>query len=191
MKVLFIGAHTDEELCFAGTMCKLVQDGNIVKYDALSCCENDMIRAEFEQSCRTLGITVGQVHNLGVREFSDDANQIADSFYQLRNNFDYVFTHSPTDRHPDHRTVAEETLRVFNCNLLTYIGPWNGDEQANYFVELTEEQLEKKIEALACYKSQAHRPYMQPEFIRSWAIYNGTKCNKKYAESFRVHRLIM
>lgn len=190
MKALFIGAHTDEELCFAGTMTKLVQQGCVVKYDALSCCENDTIRGEFEDSCRTLGITLGQVHNLGVREFAGEANQIADSFYTLRNNFDYVFTHSPVDRHPDHRTVAEETLRVFSCNLLTYIGPWNGNEDANYFVEITSEQLEKKIQALACYKSQAHRPYMNSDFIRSWARYNGMRCGKMYAEGFRVVRLI-
>jgi LmbE family N-acetylglucosaminyl deacetylase len=69
--------------------------------------------------------------------------------------------------------------------------PFNGELLPNYFVEISEQHLEKKIQALACYKSQSHRAYMDPEFIRSQAIYNGIKCGKKYAEAFRIEKMIV
>lgn len=177
MKALFIGGHVDEELCFAGTLRTYKKPHYIVISNGTSNHE------EFSASCDMLGCSFEVSH-------TSDPQRLADFFYSIRNNYDIVFTHSVNDKHPVHKMVAEASLRIFNQSLITYIGPWNGDESANYFVELTEEQLEKKIQAIACYKSQAHRPYMCPDFIRSWAVYNGMKCQKKYAEGFRVHRLV-
>jgi LmbE family N-acetylglucosaminyl deacetylase len=184
MKYLFIGAHTDEELCFAGTMIKLLADRHQVDYMAFDYgTSND---EEFANSCNLIGCCV----HLMDETPSTEPQYIADWIYPLQIRYDFIFTHSIYDRHPLHRTVAEQSIRVVNGSLATYIGPWNGNEDANYFVELSEEHLEKKIQALACYKSQSHRAYMNPDFIRSWAVYNGIKCGKKYAEGFKVERLI-
>jgi len=184
MKALFIASHCDDELCFAGAM----QRFDDPSYVALSSCGNKQLSNECYAAMDILGVTSVEIWKYPVRGFREYATEIASLFASHRPEM--VITHSIKDRHPDHRTTGEESLRVFNCNLLTYIGPWNGDEQANYFIELTKEQLEKKIEALACYKSQAHRAYMNPEFIRSWARYNGIKCGKLYAEGFKVVRLV-
>ncbi len=189
MKYLFIGAHTDEELCFAGIMIKLLEQGHDVESVFFSYCTDPILKKESLSSGEIIGV-MPMLTNTTTREFIDSRQQISDWLYNHFRHYDFVFTHSVNDRHPDHRTIAEESLRVFNCNIITYIGPWNGEEQANYFVGLTEEQLEKKIAALACYKSQSHRKYMNPDFIRSWAVYNGIKCGKKFAEGFRIHRLI-
>jgi LmbE family N-acetylglucosaminyl deacetylase len=81
-------------------------------------------------------------------------------------------------------------MRVWKKSIFTYLAPWNGNENPNYFVEITQQQLERKIEALACYRSQAHRPYMNADFIRAQARYNGIKCGKLYAEAFKIERLI-
>jgi hypothetical protein len=46
----------------------------------------------------------------------------------------------------------------------------------------------KKIEALNCYKSQSHRDYVNPEFVRGFAIARGVQVKVKYAEAFEVIR---
>jgi len=184
MKYLFIGAHADEELCFAGTMIKLLDDRHQVDYMVFDYGTSN--EDEFANSCNLIRCCVHLMDETPKTE----PQYIADWIYCLRIQYDAIFTHSTSDRHPLHKTVAEQSLRVINGNLITYGGPWNMNENPNYFVELTEEQLEKKIQALAFYKSQAHRPYMNPDFIRSWARYNGIKCGKKYAEAFRILRKV-
>lgn len=177
MRALFIGGHSDEELCFAGAM----QHYNSPHYLIFNYGTAEY--SEFSTSCYILDCSYENSH-------AKDPQGVADLLYSIRDKYDIVFTHSITDRHPLHRMVAEESLRVFNQSLLTYIGPWNGNEDPNHFIELTEEQLEKKITAMSCYKSQSHRKYMDPDFIRSWARYNGIKCGKLYAEGFKVVRLV-
>lgn len=187
MKALFIGGHTDEELCFAGTIINFTEDGHDCE-----CWVTETGTANYDEflaSNAKMGSYFNYLYLDSMKEYSRP-QLLADELYKVKDKYDIVFTHSITDRHPLHRTVAEESLRIFNGNLLTYIGPWNGDEVSNYFVELSSEQIEKKIQALSCYKSQAHRPYMNPDFIRSWARYNGMKCGKTYAEGFRVQKLI-
>lgn len=189
-KYLFIAAHTDEELCFAGTMLKLSEQGHEVMYIPQSTCGHQDLYSECMEAAKILKVSKVWTGDYQVRHFKNQSARLADYFSQLNGGYDYVFTHSVSDRHPDHRTVGEESRRVFNGNLATYVGPWNGEENPNYFVELTEKHLEKKIEALACYQSQSHRQYMNPDFIRAQAIYNGIKCGKRYAEAFRIERLI-
>jgi LmbE family N-acetylglucosaminyl deacetylase len=189
-KYLFISGHCDDtDLSCGGYMIKLSEQGHQVHNMALSMCGKVELWNEFEESCSIMNIK-GTLHNFTVREFNDYRDKMANFFYELNQEYDFVISHSTKCKHLDHRTVGEESVRVFSKNLLTYIQPWNGAHDENYFVELSAQQLDKKIEALACYKSQAHRPYLSADFIRSWAIYNGVRCGKKFAESFRCERFI-
>lgn len=181
-RYLFIGGHVDEEVCFGGTIIKLIQQGHTVEYFTTSIgTSND---SEFIKSCDIMGCVFHVF-------LTETAQELANYLFKMRDDFDCVFTHSVNDRHPVHRMVAEESRRIFNRNLITYLAPWNGHNNENYFVELSEEHLQKKIQALACYKSQAHRSYMRPDFIRAQAVYNGVKIGKPFAEAFRVQRLIV
>lgn len=186
MKALFIASHCDDELCFAGAILNTINPTCLF----LSYCDSDQLKEENKEAMDVLGVKEPNymIGSMEVRRFKQ--GQMNDFLYEIRDNYDTVFTHSINDRHPDHSMVGRESLRIFNCNILTYIGPWNGEDNSNYFIELTEEQLEKKIHALACYKSQVNRLYMNPEFIRAQARYNGIKCGKLYAEGFKVVRLI-
>jgi len=46
--------------------------------------------------------------------------------------------------------------------------------------------MAKKLEAMACYKSQQHRPYFERQFTYSRALLAGAKIGVKYAEPFRI-----
>lgn len=88
------------------------------------------------------------------------------------------------DRHPDHRAVAEETLRVARCSVFSYVTPWNVKAEENTFFEVTQDDLKRKVEALGCYKSQAERQYMGEEFIFGWSRTTGLKAHLPFAEGF-------
>lgn len=192
MTHLFIVGHIDDaELSCAGTMQRLIKKGEHVKVYSLSYeYEGQDLSSEFINSMELLGVESFQYFNAETRRFNAHENRIADIIYEKGRGYDNIYTHSLSDRHPDHRIVSQQVRRMHNGSLFTFLCPWNGDEQSNYFIELTEEQIEKKIQALGCYKSQAHRSYMDPDFIRSWARYNGIKCGKLYAEAFKIERLI-
>lgn len=169
-------------------MRKLVTQGHDVHHLAMSYCGNKQLTVEAMKSAGVLTIDL-TVAEFKVREFHLQRKEIADYLYSLK-KVDYVFTHSKRDRHLDHRTLAEESLRVFNCNLITYLSPWNGQHKENFYSEISEDELESKMKALSCYNSQNHRVYMSQNFIRAQARYNGIKCGKSYAEAFKVERLI-
>lgn len=185
---LFISSHADDaELSCGGTMAKLASQGHQVHHLALSYCGNKQLTIEAQKAANILGVTLSMA-DFEVRNF--DSQKVANFLYGLKPQ-DFVFGPSCDDRHDDHRTTAEACRRIFNGNLITYLGPWNGQHEENYFVELTPEQLEKKINALWSYRSQAHRPYMSADFIRAQARVNGVKIGKQFAEGFRVQRLIV
>ena len=189
-KYLFIGAHTDDaELSCGGTMAKLVEENHTVVLIPVSHCGSNELLDEFYGAAKMLGVEYSCL--FWRKGFIGSEQNIANELYDIRGSYDYIFTHSPLCKHPDHKITAQQSIRVFNGNIVTYIQAWNGNENPNYFVGISEQQLEKKIAALACYKSQAHRPYMQPDFIRAQARYNGIKCGKLYAEAFYSERLIV
>lgn len=171
-------------------MAKLVMQGHYVYSMALSICGNAALMTEFEDACDALGVVDRSIHNFTVREFYQQRENVAKLFYDIRNDFDYVFTNSTDCKHPDHRVVAEESKRIFGGNIITYLQAWNGNEDSNYFVSLSEDHLKKKLQALECYKSQRERRYFNPGFIVAQADFNGIKCGKLYAEAFKIERLI-
>lgn len=190
-KYLFLASHVDDaDTSCGGTIVKLISEGHFVhvisfteEYDGVN------LYPEFNQAMLTLGVETYQSYIYKTRHLYERRQEIADLIRYWSDGVDYVFTHSKDCIHPDHRVIGEESLRVVKGNLITYEQPWNMNEDPNYFVELSQEQLDRKIAALTCYKSQAHRPYMDPDFIRSWARYTGIKAGCQYAEGFKILRL--
>ena len=121
--------------------------------------------------------------------------QILDNLIEMKKAFhpDIVFLPSPTDVHQDHSVVAREGVRAFmDCSVLGYEAPRN-EPQTHHtmFYEITEGQLDKKVNAINCYVSQLEgRPQMGEDFIRSLAKIRGAQIGKKYAEAFTVYRYI-
>ena len=107
-------------------------------------------------------------------------------------NPDLVLLPAASDIHQDHQVIHQEGMRAFkNVTFAGYELPWNNYSfHTNFFIRLSETELNKKVEALRSYQSQSHRNYMQEDFIRSLATVRGVQCNSSYAEVFEMYRLI-
>lgn len=191
-KVLFIGAHTDDiELGAGGTIAKLTREGVDVHCMVFSACGNAALPGEYENSMNMLNVSVFAIGLLQHRIFPETRQRILDEILQCRKfSYDTIFTHSLSDCHQDHKVVAEESIRAFrSANIYAYSHPWNTIHVNHTCIsEFQEDDLNKKIDALAAYKSQLERPYMNPEYIKALAVSTGIMGGVKYAESFEVIR---
>ncbi len=90
-------------------------------------------------------------------------------------------------------TIASECMRAFKKKtILQYEVPWNNysfNNQLFYCVD--EEDVEKKVAAIACYSSQQNRDYTKAEFTRGQLLVHGVQIGEKYAEVFEVPHLIV
>ena len=89
-------------------------------------------------------------------------------------------------------TITAEGIRAFkNMSILGYELIWNNlSFSTDCFITVSEDDVEAKIRALLQYKTQAGKPYMETEFIRSLDIIRGTQIGSKYAEAFEVIRWV-
>ena len=204
-KVIVLAPHTDDgEFGCGGTIANLIDEGIEVHYVAFSACEqsvlshfpSDILITEVKEATKILGIKVENLHLLkyDVRTFNFNRQAILDDIIRFRNkiNPDLVFIPSINDIHQDHATIANEAVRAFKfCNILCYEMPWNNFNFATTsFILLSDQHIDRKIEALKKYKSQEHRSYANEEFIKALASVRGVQVGKKYAEVFEVIRLI-
>jgi len=83
-------------------------------------------------------------------------------------------------------------VRAFKAaTLLGYEVPWNNlAMRFSALVILQEAHFQKKLAALACYKTQQRRSYANEESIRSLAQSRGLLVSHKYAECFELVRLV-
>ncbi len=204
--ILVLAPHTDDgEFGCGGIIAKYLEAGARVIYVAFSAVEQsvlphlerDVLRTEVRQATAVLGIADKDclVLDFEVRRFPEFRQQILDKMLMLNQEYkpDMVFLPSVNDTHQDHQTIAQEGFRAFKrTTMLGYEVPWNNlDFRTSCFSALTKEQLDKKVEALAMYKSQAHRPYADADFIKSLAVTRGVQLGSKYAEAFEVMRWVI
>ncbi len=204
--VLVLAPHTDDgEFGCGGTINKLIEEGNDVYYAAFSACQqsvlkefpSDILITEVKEATLTLGIKPENLilFDYDVRTFNYRRQEILDDLIKLRTkiNPDIIFIPALTDIHQDHKTIAEEGLRAFKFKtLLSYEMPWNNITfSTSSFSILSEENINTKVKALKQYKSQAHRPYANENFIKSLATTRGVQIGAQYAETFEIVRIIL
>lgn len=205
-RILILAPHTDDgEFGCGGTINKFAEEGHEVFYVAFSDCEQsvrpefpkDILIHEVKKATARLGI---QKENLillkyRVRMMNYHRQEILDDLIRIRTELqpDMVFLPSLNDIHQDHKTIADEGLRAFKFStVMQYEMPWNNlTFRTSSFVILDEKNVKAKVEALGEYKSQAHRPYANENFIRSLATTRGVQINTTYAETFDILRWII
>ena len=204
-RVLVLCAHTDDEFGCAGTILRLADAGAEIRYLALSTCEasvpegfpKDILAHECRACTAALGIPPEHVElgSFEVRYFPRDRQPILERLVEIARDYqpDLVLLPASSDTHQDHAVVHQEGFRAFkHATLLGYELPQNLVTFHNSaFVALDEATLQRKLDALAEYRSQGFRPYSTDAFIRGLATVRGVQCRAPYAEAFELIRLIV
>jgi LmbE family N-acetylglucosaminyl deacetylase len=205
-KILILAPHTDDgELGCGGSIAKFCAEGKEVFYAAFCLCSKSLpasvpantLELECKKATSVLGISSSNLilFNYEVRELPASRQKILEELLQLNKqiNPDMVLLPAASDIHQDHQVIHQEGMRAFkNVTFAGYELPWNNYSfHTNFFIRLTETELNKKIKSLESYQSQSHRNYMQEDFIRSLAKVRGVQCNSEYAEAFEIYKWIV
>jgi LmbE family N-acetylglucosaminyl deacetylase len=204
--ILILAPHTDDgELGCGGSIAKFCSEEREVYYAAFSTCKKslaenlapDTLEKECRAATKELGVAADHliIYDFEVREFPEKRQRILEEMVILNANIkpELVLIPSSEDIHQDHGIIHSESRRAFkNSTLLGYELPWNHSRfESTFFIQLTLPEMDKKLNALKKYQSQAHRNYMSEDFIRSLAKVRGVQCNNLYAEAFEVYKMIV
>lgn len=204
-KILVLAPHTDDgELGCGGSIARFCDEGKEVYYAAFCLCSKSLpehlpantLELECKKATAVLGIPASNLilFNYEVRELPAARQKVLEELLQLNKTLapDMVLLPAASDIHQDHQVIHQEGMRAFkNTALAGYELPWNNYSfHTNFFMRLSQNDLDKKTESLKAYQSQQHRNYMQEDFIRSLAKVRGVQCNSEYAEAFEVYKWI-
>lgn len=199
-KLLFIGAHPDDIEIGAGALLAHVADQADVLCLTLSDNQkNPLLKNVVEehfQSMAVLGVPKEKVlvKDFETRNFTRDRQQILEFLFELNGSYhpDIVFTHSRADMHQDHGVVTMETLRAFRGTTVLGFDVLRSSHGffPHFLVEVQEQDVRRKIEALSMYKTYADKYYFSPEVTRSALIRQGALAEVPYAEGFDILRIV-
>jgi len=200
-RVLVVSPHTDDaEVSSGGTISRFLREGREVHVLVLSRASAEDTERPLQECHRALGILGISPANISTRDFpvrhlSEHRQEILDLFVSVKQqlNPDLVIIPSLNDIHQDHQVAAQEGLRAFknHASILCFTYTWNLlTFNTTCFVEFSEDDLNKKIAAISCYRSQI-KAYMKPEITRALALAQGVTISVQYAEAFEVARLMV
>ena len=199
-KVLFLGAHPDDiELGCGALLHHIVRHTDVLCVTLSDNQKNpdlQNVKSEHLESMAVLGVPKEKII-LGpftTRIFHDSRQEILEFFLKLRREFrpDLIFVHSKQDIHQDHLTMTDEALRAFRG--ITVLGFDVVRSSYGFFphfiVEVTEEDVNKKIEALSKYETYRDRYYFNSELTRAIMLRHGAIGECPYAEGFDILRIV-
>lgn len=199
-RVLFLGAHPDDiELGCGALVHQIAQQTEILCVTLSDNQKNPdlkKVKNEHLQSMKVLGVPEEKIMlgPFSTRIFPHSRQDILEYFLKLRKDFrpDLIFTHSKQDVHQDHNTMTDEALRAFRG--ITVLGFDVVRSSYGFFpsflVEVTEENVNKKIEALSEYETYKDRYYFNSELTRSIMIRHGALAELPFAEGFDILRIV-
>jgi len=199
-KVLFLGAHPDDiEIGCGALIHHIVQQTEILCVTLSDNQKNPDLKNVMDEhfrSMKVLGVSEERIV-LGpfqTRVFPNSRQEILEYFLQLRKDFqpDLIFTHSKQDVHQDHNTMTDESLRAFRG--ITVLGYDVVRSSHGFFphflVEVSEEDVNAKIKALAEYETYQDRYYFNAELTRSIMVRHGALAERPFAEGFDILRIV-
>lgn len=203
MNVLILAPHTDDgELGCGATISKLINAKCTVHYIAFSYiyrynAKVNNLTEECYEALKELGVPENNVRlfNFESRNFLRDRQKILDCMIKLNKDYkpDLIFTPMKCDIHQDHQTITNEAIRAFkHCSLLGYEMVWNNlNPTLNVYIEVSEMDVQKKIEAFKKYESQNNRDYYKnSHLLCSLAQTRGLSIGVEFAEAFECIKLI-
>ena len=199
-KVLFIGAHPDDIELGAGALIHHILPMCDVTCVTLSDNQKNPqlqnVLGEHYKSMEVLGVPR---ENVIVKEFEtrlmpEHRQEILEYFLKLRKEIqpDIIFTHTEKDIHQDHNAMTREALRAYRG--ITVLGfdvvRSSHGFFPNFFVEVNEDDVNAKLNALMQYKTYQDKYYFEADLLRATLIRHGALAEKPFAEGFDVMRVI-
>ncbi len=199
-KVLFIGAHPDDIELGAGALIHHILP--ICDVTCVTLSDNQKnpllknVLSEHYKSMEVLGVPRKNVivKTFETRLMPEHRQEILEYFLELRKEIqpDIIFTHTEKDIHQDHNAMTREALRAYRG--ITVLGfdvvRSSHGFFPNFFVEVNEEDVNKKIAALMQYKTYQDKYYFEAELLRATMVRHGALAEKPFAEGFDILRVI-
>ncbi len=199
-RVLFLGAHPDDIELGCGALLHHIVDKTDVLCVTLSDNQKNPqlknVVKELHASMAILGVPKEKVivQEFITRKFPDMRQEILEYLLEIRREFkpEIVFTHSRQDIHQDHNVVTEEALRAYRgITVLGYdVVRSSYDFFPHFLVEVTKEDVDKKIEALNQYETYHDRYYFNAELLRATMVRHGALAERQFAEGFDILRIV-
>jgi LmbE family N-acetylglucosaminyl deacetylase len=199
-KVAFIGAHPDDIELGCGALIGQISDRAEVYCITLSDNQKNSnlkhLMEEHHQSMSILGVDSDHVivGNFETRRFPFYRQEILEYLIQFNNTQkpDIVFVHTKADIHQDHGTVTEEALRAFRGTSVLGFDVIRSSYGffPSFLVEVSEADVEKKLNALAAYQTYSDKYYFKSDVTRATLIRHGALAQRPYAEGFDILRIV-
>jgi len=202
-KVLFLGAHPDDiEIGCGALLAHIMRECADCDIRCATLSDNQKnpklknLVEEHYASMNVLGVPQEKVllGTFETRNFPRDRQMILEYLYELNHTFkpDVVFAHSASDIHQDHGVVTTEALRAFRGKTVLGFDVLRSSYGffPHFLVQVSEEDVERKVEALAQYQTYQDVYYFSPEITRSTLIRHGALAEKPFAEGFDILRIV-
>jgi Uncharacterized proteins, LmbE homologs len=199
-RIIFLGAHPDDIELGCGALIAHIQPQTEIMCVTLSDNQKNPllknVKDEHYKSMAVLGVSEKNtvVEKFETRHFPHARQEILEYMIELNRNVspDIVFVHTKADIHQDHNTVTDEALRAFRGTTVLGYDVLRSSYGffPNFLVEVFEEDVNSKLNALAEYKTYASKYYFDPNITRSTLIRHGALAERPYAEGFDILRII-
>ena len=199
-KVCFIGAHPDDIELGCGAFISNIKGKTDILCVTLSDNQKnpslDHLVEEHFNSMAILGVPREHVRlgSFVTRRFPELRQEILEYLYQLNHEYqpDIVITHSRSDIHQDHQQTTEEVLRAFRGTTVLGFDALRSSYGffPHFLAEVSQEDVELKILALAEYSTYHEKYYFDASVLRATLIRHGALAERTYAEGFDILRIV-
>ena len=199
-KVLFIGAHPDDIELGCGALIANITGCTEVLCVTLSDNQKNPalpnVVEEHYRSMAVLGVSRDhdRLETFETRRFPHARQEILEYLFQLNRQFrpEVVFVHTKADIHQDHNVVTEEALRAFRGTTLLGFDALRSSYGffPHFLVEVSEQDMERKVQALMEYKTYGEKYYFDANVLRATLIRHGALAERPFAEGFDILRIV-
>lgn len=199
-KVLFVGAHPDDiELGCGAFISNILGKAEILCVTLSDNQKNPLLKnlvQEHHRSMAALGLSPDKVilEKFVTRKFPEMRQEILEYLFRLNREYrpDIVFTHTRQDIHQDHNQTTEEVLRAFRGTTVLGFDALRSSYGffPHFLAEVTEQDVERKLQALAQYTTYNDKYYFDPQVLRATLIRHGALAERPYAEGFDILRIV-
>lgn len=202
LRVLAIGAHCDDvEIGAGGTVLELGSQAPALELTAFVATSTPARAAESRAALTalagpaTLSIEMAQLPDGRLpAHFDAVKDRLADL---ARTPWDLVLAPHADDAHQDHALLGRLTPTALRDHMILHyeVPKWDGDLgslRPNLYVPLSAEQVQRKWDILdEHYASQRSHDWWDREIIAGLARLRGMECRARYAEAFRVDKMVL